>query len=311
MTYPASKLEIIVIDSHSKQAGAGVVTTARNARYIPHPDAGVAAARNAGARLASGELLMFVDDDIVVRKDTLSQHEAIHCELDRCFVSGRWEFDPQLRAALAKTPLGRYRLRYEDLYNVPHGIEHDAQCGRVYPVTLAASNLSVRRDVFWTLDGFDERFPVGAEDQDLTWRARKAGCTLVYDYDIPVVHNDQHGDLAALCERLERGAMGAVFFVGTNSDAPPSDLLSLNGPLHRTDPPRVLVRKLLRGSLSGRFPLAVAHRLVRCIELLRPHGGWPLEQSYTALAGLHVFRGTRRGVELTRQAQRMLARSVG
>jgi hypothetical protein len=175
-------------------------------------------------------------------------------------------------------------------------MSHEA---RVHPLTLAAGNLSVRREVFWSLGGFDERFPVAAEDQDLTWRARRAGCTLVYAYDIPVVHNDQHADLLALCRRQERAAAGMVYFARKNPDAPELPLLELNGPLRPGDSLRLMARKLFRTALSARAPLAMAQMLVSGVEALRPNGAWPLEFLYDAIGGLYVFRGVRRGFRLT------------
>jgi GT2 family glycosyltransferase len=293
------KLEIVVVDSCADETGAEAVADSNGARYSRCADVGVAAARNHGARLAAGELLMFVDDDIVVGESNLRQHEAIHESQGRCLVSGHWEYDPELRRTLEGSPLGRWRLSYEDLYNKPDGVAGGAGAGQVHARTLAAANLSIRADVFWSLDGFDERFPVGAEDQDLTWRAAKAGCALVYDYDIRVVHNDQHTDLIALCRRQERGAIGTVYFTRKNPDAPAFPMVTMNGPVRRDDSARTIARKLSRALLSRRVPLALAHWLIRGVERVRPKGGWPLEFLYRAVGGLYVFRGVRRGLRLT------------
>jgi GT2 family glycosyltransferase len=299
MDFPAERLQIVVVDSGAPDTGAADVARSSGAEYCRCADSGVAAARNHGARLASGDLFLFVDDDIVVRDSNLRQHEAIHLRHDRCVVSGQWEFDPDLRRRLELTPLGRYRLAYEDLYNRPAGVVEGAERGQVHPRTLAAANLSIRADIFWSLEGFDERFPVGAEDQDLTWRAAKAGCLLVYDYDIRVVHNDQHSDFASLCRRQERGAIGTVYFAKKNPDAPDPPMLALNGPPRRDDSVRTLVRKVSRALMSRRIPLALAHRVVRAVERVRPDGGWPLEFLYHGVGGLHVFRGVREGLRLT------------
>jgi GT2 family glycosyltransferase len=299
MNFPADQLEILVVNTGSGNTGAESVARALGARYERHADAGVAAARNHGAARASGELLVFVDDDIVVGPENLRQHEAIHAEYERCLVSGHWEFDPETRRALESTPLGSYRLAREDLYNAPHGIAIADQSGRMHPQTLAAGNLSIRRELFLSLEGFDERFPVGAEDQDLTWRARNAGYTLVYDYAIRVIHNDQHADLEALCRRQERSAMGVVYFVRKHADAPVTPMVDLNAPLRWTDPPRLVLRKISRTLLSRRIPLQLARRLVKVIEVVRPNGGWPLEFLYNGIIGLYVFRGVRSGFRLT------------
>jgi GT2 family glycosyltransferase len=298
MDYPAGLLELLVVDSGAAGSGAQDVARSYEARYSRQPDRGVAASRNHGGGLASGELLLFVDDDIVVGGSNLQRHEAIHARHD-CLASGHWEYEPELRRQLEGSPLGRWRLDYEDRYNRPDGVSGDVTHGQVHPKTLAAANLSVRAEAFQSLGGFDERFPVGAEDQDLTWRAANAGCLLVYDYDIRVIHNDQHSDLRALCRRQERGAIGAVYFSRKNRDAPVFPMLTLNGPVRRGDSARLVVRKLSRALLSRRIPLALAHRLVSVVELARPNGGWPLEALYRAVGGLYVFRGVRRGLKLT------------
>src|SRR3954452_9274672 len=299
MDFALDQVEIVVVDSGNRAAGGEDLARSQNARYSRSPDHGVAAARNHGASLAAGELLLFVDDDIVVAPSNLRQHETIHMSHDPCLVGGHWEFDPDLRLKLEASPLGRFRLAYEDLYNTPDAGAGEARSGVVHSRTLAAANLSIKREVFWSLGGFDQRFPVGAEDQDLSWRAAKAGCKLLYDFDICVIHNDQHTDLVALCSRLERGAMGTVYFSRKNPDAPAAAMLSMNGPVRRDDSARAVVRKLSRDLLSRRAPLALVHRLIKLVERARPNGDWPLEFLYRAVGGLHVFRGVRRGLELT------------
>jgi GT2 family glycosyltransferase len=299
MDFPADRLEIVVVDSGVAENGAEDVARSSGALYSRHADRGVAAARNHGASLASGELMMFVDDDIVVGESNLRQHEAIHRNHDFCLVSGHWEYESELRDKLEGSPLGRWRLAYEDLYNKPDGVAGYTTCGRVHPKTLAAANLSIRASTFSSLGGFDERFPVGAEDQDLTWRAAQAGCLLVYDYDIRVIHNDQHSNFASLCNRQERGAIGTVYFALKHPDASDFRMLAMNGPVRRGDSLRTVVRKLSRAILSRGMSLALAHRLVGVGERLRPNGGWPLEFLYRAVGGLHVFRGVREGLRLT------------
>ncbi|HEX4735760.1 MAG TPA: glycosyltransferase [Thermoleophilaceae bacterium] len=298
MDVAADSLEIVVVDTGGDENGEATAE-ANGVTYARRTDAGVASARNHGAGLASGELLLFVDDDIVVEPSNLRRHAAIHQEHERCLVSGHWAFDPALRRKLEQTPLGRFRLSYEDLYNKPAGLGGEGQTGQVHPLTLAAANLSIRKDVFWSLGGFDERFPVGAEDQDLSWRAARAGCTLVYDFDIRVIHNDQHTGFAALCRRFERGAIGTVYFARKNPDAQAPPMLTVNAPIRRGDPLRLVARKLSRSFLSQSIALAFAQHFVKLLERVRPNGGWPLEYVYRAVGGLYVFRGVRVGLQLT------------
>jgi GT2 family glycosyltransferase len=299
MDFPPELYEIVVVDTGSGELRAEDVTRSDRIIYRRYPDLGVAAARNRGAALASGELLLFVDDDIVVGEGNLRQHEAHHRSTKRCLVSGHWEFDPALRTKLEQSALGRYRLDYEDRYNKPNAVGIGQDHGQVHTLTLAASNMSIRREVFLMLGGFDERFPVAAEDQDLTWRARGAGCTLIYDYDIGVIHNDQHRDFTTLCRRLERASVGTVYFAAKNRDAPRPTMLELNGPIRRHDSRRLVIRKLARSFLSHGFPLKLAHGIVRLAERTAPRGDRLLEWVYNAVGGLYVFRGVRLGLQLT------------
>jgi GT2 family glycosyltransferase len=302
MDFPRELFEIVVVDTGNSGLGAEQVADARGARYLRQSDVGVAAARNRGAEIATRELLLFVDDDIVVDESNLRRHEAIQREGEKYVVGGHRTLDAGLRALLATTAFGRYRLAYEDRYNKPYEAGHGHDRGRVYPLALAAANLSIRRQVFWSLGGFDERFPVGAEDQDLTWRARQAGCTLIYDFHIQAIHNDQHRDPSDLRRRIERSAVGTVYFTYKHPDAPRLAMVDLNGPMRPGDSPRVIVRKLTRSLLSQRLPLLLIENGVRAGERLMPDGGRTLEWLYNALDGLYVFRGVRRGFTLTSES---------
>src|SRR5690242_8934280 len=156
MEFPSELFDVVVIDTGKEELGAEAVARARGVRYERHPDLGVSAARNRGASAATGDILLFVDDDTVVTKENLHQHEAAHREDERCMVCGHRDFDPAVRHDLEATPLGRFRLKQEDRYNNPDGAGSTDQGGRVYPLMLAAYDLSIRREGFAFVGGFDE-----------------------------------------------------------------------------------------------------------------------------------------------------------
>jgi GT2 family glycosyltransferase len=298
LDYPSDLFEVIVVDDGSADATPAVARSFPRVRYVRQPNRGVAAARNRGAQLARGEVLLFVDDDIVVPPDNIRRHLAVRELYTECVVAGHSEFDPDLREQLARTPLGRFRLWCEDVAWGHDGSRWGTE-GRVEVPIVDTQNMTIAQSLFWGIEGFDERFPVGAEDQDLCWRARAAGAVVVRDHDIRVVHNDQHRDLRSLCHREERGAIGVVYLARKHPDLPPCASLELNGPLRRSDPPRLVSRKIARGAMTRPVALKAAHWLVRRVERVRPSGGWPLDYLYRAITGLYVFRGTRRGLRLT------------
>jgi GT2 family glycosyltransferase len=296
--YSRDLLEIVVVDDGSTDATAASVAEFPQVKYVHQPNRGVAAARNRGARLSTGDILIFVDDDIIVGADNVKRHLAVRDLYGECVVAGHSEFDPKMREDLLRSPFGRFRLWSEDLVQTEEAARWGTQ-GRIQVLTVDTNNMSISRRLFWEIGGFDERFPVGAEDQDLCWRARAVGAAIVRDHRIRVVHNDQHDNLCALCHREERGAIGIVYLSRKHPDFPAPLALHLNGPLRPTDPPRLVARKIVRGVLTRPAALMLAHRAVHAVELLRPNGGWPLEYLYRAVTGLYVFRGIRRGLRLT------------
>src|SRR3954454_22223637 len=56
-------IEVLVVDDGSRSSGLAALVAAYDARLIPGPRRGPAAARNAGAHAARGAFLCFTDDD--------------------------------------------------------------------------------------------------------------------------------------------------------------------------------------------------------------------------------------------------------
>ena len=90
--------ELIVVDDGSDP---GVLTLVKEAswryttdmRYVWQPDAGhrLARSRNNGIRMARGEVLVFLDGDMVVRPNFLSAHAAAHVAGEKRLVVGTRE----------------------------------------------------------------------------------------------------------------------------------------------------------------------------------------------------------------------------
>lgn len=157
------RAEVVVVDDGSAEeaAVAAVVAQARRARLVRLDGRGPAAARNAGVRAASGEIVCFTDDDC--RPDpgwagALVDRVAAGAEV----VAGPTVVgDPGDHVALAAQVVTNH-LVVESL---------DEAAGTVG--FAPTSNLGGRRARFLEVP-FDERFPTAAgEDRD--WCARLAG----------------------------------------------------------------------------------------------------------------------------------------
>ncbi len=156
--------EIVVADNGSTDASRSVARRC----LADHPRARVidtagrrapSRARNAGARAASGDFLVFCDADDVVRAGWLAG--MADAARSGAIVAGAL-------ATKAASP-GRSRPM------VAH---------KFLPFA-SGSNLGIWTRDFWRLGGFDESFMAG-EDIDLSWRAQLAGLELAFGADAVV-----------------------------------------------------------------------------------------------------------------------------
>jgi glycosyltransferase involved in cell wall biosynthesis len=148
--------------------GARVVTIAQRS--------GPAAARNAAAAAASGDVLVFVDADVVVSRAGLARMIEI--------------FETQPRTAAA---FGAYDEQPADpgfmsqYKNLSHSFIHRSSAAAAR--TFWAGFGGVRREAFDAVGGFDERFDrPSVEDIDLGYRLTDAGYTVRLDPALAARH---------------------------------------------------------------------------------------------------------------------------
>jgi len=299
LDYPADRYEVIVVDDAADDITARIIDELPDRGIGLKLEAqhrrGAASARNRGARAANGDWVLFCDDDILAPPSHLLQHLATHQRHDGAAVAGNWELAPELVTELWLTPFGRYRMEVERRFLAEaRGDPLTGDHHLLQMPLVAAADLSLRRELFWQIGGFDEEFPLaGAEDQDLSLRARAAGAVLLLDTSIHCFHHDHYLSLEAYCEREERNARTMSFMVRKHpagfGDVP---YARENRPIEASDPPKLVAKKLLKALLASEPMLEVLHRITRgCEELRAPEPC--LRRMYAALLGLHLFRGFR------------------
>jgi len=169
--------EIIVVDdgstdNTSELARAKGVTVVECTRQ-----AGPGAARNEGALRAKGEILLFVDADVLVTEETVA------------LVAKRFTQNPDVDALFGSyddTPAEEdFLSQYK---NLSHHYVHQ-QSGED-AVTFWAGCGALRKEVFDRAAGFDqERYPVPSiEDIELGYRMKKMGCKILLDKALQVKH---------------------------------------------------------------------------------------------------------------------------
>lgn len=168
--------EVIVVDDASTDDTAEVAR-AMGARVVRQEErGGPAQARNAGAAVARGDYLLFLDADVCVRPDTLA------IAMERCAQDGSIDalfgsYDP---APSAPNFLSQWR-------NLLH--HHVHQEGREEASTFWTGCGAIKRSVFHEVRGFDPRYRrPSVEDIELGARLRRAGRRVVLDKRLQVTH---------------------------------------------------------------------------------------------------------------------------
>jgi glycosyltransferase involved in cell wall biosynthesis len=166
--------EIIVVDDASTEEGAALAH-ARAVHVISLAvQRGPAAARNAGAAVARGDILLFVDADVVVHAGTL-QRVAGHLAADSPYaaVFGSYDTEPEPRDFLSQ-----YR-------NLLHHFVH--QAAREEASTFWTGCGAVRTESFRETGGFDPVWEA-IEDIDLGLRLRQKGARILLDKHLLATH---------------------------------------------------------------------------------------------------------------------------
>jgi GT2 family glycosyltransferase len=175
---PGEGVELFVVDDGSSDDTA-LVATRRGARVLPGEARGPAAARNLGARAASGEVLVFLDADTEPRPGWLKEMLAPFADPDVVAVKGRYY-------TRQRSPIAHFvQLEFEEKYD---RLERAPRVDFVDSGTAA-----YRRDAFLAAGGFDEGFLLpSVEDVELAFRLATAGARFVFNPRASVWHS--HAD---------------------------------------------------------------------------------------------------------------------
>lgn len=149
-----NQAEVIVINDHSTD-DSSAIASGMGARVLDNPRGkGPAAARNFGAENSRGQILFFVDSDVVVRESTVS--EVLHAFDEApqiAAVFGSYDDDPA-----CKNFLSQYK-------NMLHHYVHQKSTENAS--TFWAGCGAIRKEVFKAMGGFDELQYTKAQIEDI------------------------------------------------------------------------------------------------------------------------------------------------
>ncbi len=169
--------EVLVVDDCSTD-NTREIAERFGARYLRTPrNLGPGGGRNLGAAHARGEVLIFVDADVVVAPETLDFFaEDFQKQRDVSAVFGSYDESPAWPDFLSQ-----YK-------NLMHYYVHQTSSERA--VTFWAGCGAIRADVFRRLGGFDtDKYPdPSIEDIELGYRISMAGGNILLDKRVQVKH---------------------------------------------------------------------------------------------------------------------------
>ncbi|MDP9047718.1 MAG: glycosyltransferase [Bacteroidota bacterium] len=254
-----------------------------------------ASARNLGAGAAKGQMLLFMDDDVIINNKNIARILEIHNIFDNILLSPTWEYTQEIENILESSPYGRFRLKYDYPATVPRGTTGRNLDGRkdlFSEETLSSFCLSMRNEIYQDLNGMDENFPfAGCEDQEFTMRAKKKGYRLILDESNVVYHNESHRlDPDIWLKRQYSGVQGFVYLCLKFPERRKSPLWTENIPMQNDDPLRLRLKKVAKSFMRNQQMTILFNHLIRFCEWI--HIPEPLLfRLYLIQAGIYLNKG--------------------
>jgi GT2 family glycosyltransferase/2-polyprenyl-3-methyl-5-hydroxy-6-metoxy-1,4-benzoquinol methylase len=188
---------IVVLDGD----GDAPTTRLDGVRLLHQPHSGPGAARNLAVGESARPLVLFLGDDMVPAADLVERHLERHArEPEReVAVLGRVRRHPQVPRSRLSRWLEWSGAQF-DYRQLDREAGEEAGFGRFY-----SCNVSLKRELFTAVGGFDPDFQFDYEDLDLAWRLHQQGMVLRYEPRAVTRHLHRH-DWESVQRRYESRA---------------------------------------------------------------------------------------------------------
>jgi O-antigen biosynthesis protein len=190
-SYP--DFEVVVMDNDTADPAALDVMEQYPVRRIPFPGSfNFSRANNDGAATATGELLLFLNNDTEIVSEDWLQHLVYYAEQADVGAVGALLLYEDRTVQHAGVALGMRGTADHTMRGFPSDVDGYAgslACAREVSAVTAAC-LMMRKSLFLEIGGFNEHFFTAYQDVDLCLRLRDRGLRIIYTPEAVVVHHE-------------------------------------------------------------------------------------------------------------------------
>jgi GT2 family glycosyltransferase len=253
----ASRVDVVVVLDGSTDGSLEMVESFDMpvaVKAVWKENGGLSSARNAGIAAATGDHILFLDDDLVPEPGLVQRHLRHHDGTHRVVVGPCALLNGKDRHA----EVVRW---WEDRYG------RLAELGRITRFdNFSAANTSMPLALLREIGGFDERFRgYGMEDYEIGLRLLDAGVEIVFDAKAATIHHRRHTTHDRGVLRMQE-AVNVVRFARMHPERL-DDIVAIH-------PPNQWTRRLHRvGLRRPRALRAVWHLATRLMPLQQRFGG--------------------------------------
>jgi len=202
-SYDLNKVEVLVLDDCSlmnlKPEISKLKTKYRLKFFRMKEHAGQGMAKNKGIKLARGEYLLFIGDDMIPNKDLLKEHMELHEKNRGIAVLGRIFWANELRNEFMNY-IEKIQFHYDNINN-----KNDVK------LHFYTSNISLEKKWFKDEEYSGKFKNYGFEDLELGYRLEKKGLRVVYNPRAIAYHHHSY-TFEQFCERMRKVGKSAVIF---------------------------------------------------------------------------------------------------
>ncbi len=168
--------EVIIVSDNSPDNSV-VIARQHQCKIIELPkNKGPAFARNRGAQVSAGDILLFIDSDVIIKNDALNYLNDMFFQNEIDAIQGIYSHKPTYESIATQ-----YQMSYNCYYIWPKN--------KKYASTLSTCCLAIRKKIFLNLKGFNTNIKrASAEDEEFGYLLIDKGYKILISRELNVEH---------------------------------------------------------------------------------------------------------------------------